>query len=457
MKPINQSIFRAYDIRGIVDKDFDEEWIERFGRACGTFFKSRGHSHAVVAHDCRHSSYAYQARMVQGLLATGMHVTYLNMAATPLFYYAVKKLGHHAGIMITASHNSKEYNGCKIWEGEGTVHTEDIRELYAIMAGGTFAKGHGVASELDIEPAYLRELSSRTTLPRPVKVVVDGGNGSAGLVCVKLLEKIGATVIPLYCEPDGTFPNHHPDPTVSSNIQDLKTQVLAHRADLGIGLDGDGDRIAVVDETGESLDGDKLLAIYARDVLAHHPGATVIGEVKCSPHLFDAIAHNGGVPLMWKAGHSLIKAKMRETGALLGGEISGHICFADRFYGFDDAVYAALRLVEILARPPRTPLSKRLASWPVTCNTPEIRMACPDSLKFDIVSTFRDHVRNRFTVNDLDGVRLTFDDGWALVRASNTQPALVLRFEAPSRTRLAEIRKIVEEPLALWVRERSKK
>ncbi len=243
MKPINQSIFRAYDIRGIVDKDFDEEWVETLGRACGTFFRNKGHKRAVVAHDCRHSSPGYQARMVQGLLDTGIHVTFVNMVATPLFYYAVKKLGFHAGVMITASHNPKEFNGFKVWEGESTVHTEDIQTIYSIMAEGRFAEGDGVATEVDIEPAYLEELASQTTLDRPFKVVVDGGNGSAGLVCAELLERIGATVIPLYCEPDGTFPNHHPDPTVPDNVRDLKAAVLEHGAELGVGLDGDGDRI----------------------------------------------------------------------------------------------------------------------------------------------------------------------------------------------------------------------
>ncbi|MDD2219471.1 MAG: phosphomannomutase/phosphoglucomutase, partial [Desulfoplanes sp.] len=296
---------------------------------------------------------------------------------------------------------------------------------------------------------------AQTTLPLPVKVVVDGGNGSAGLVCTKLLEHIGAEVIPLYCEPDGTFPNHHPDPTVLANVQDLKSEVLAHKADLGIGLDGDGDRIGVVDENGDIVYGDKLLAIYAREVLKHHPGTTVIGEVKCSHLLFDDIASHGGTPLMWKTGHSLIKAKMRETKALLAGEMSGHMFFADRFYGFDDALYAAQRLVEIMAQDPETPLSKRLDSWPLTCNTPEIRMNCPEEIKFDIVTRAQEYFKNKFTMSDVDGVRLTFEDGWALLRASNTQPVLVLRFEAESETRLAEIRKIIEEPLAIWIKERS--
>ncbi|GAU08036.1 phosphomannomutase/phosphoglucomutase [Desulfoplanes formicivorans] len=455
MKPINQSIFRAYDIRGIVDKDFDEEWVETLGRACGTFFRNKGHQRAVVGHDCRHSSSRYQARMVQGLLDTGIHVTFINMVATPLFYYAVKKLGFHAGVMITASHNPKEFNGFKVWEGKSTVHTHDIQAIYSIMAQGDFIQGDGMATEMDIEPAYLDELASQTTLNRPIKVVVDGGNGSAGLVCAQLLERIGATVIPLYCEPDGSFPNHHPDPTVPENVRDLRKAVLEHGAALGIGLDGDGDRIGVIDEKGEIVYGDKLLAIYARDMLHNHPGATVIGEVKCSHLLFEDIAKHGGKPLMWKTGHSLIKAKMRETGALLAGEMSGHMFFADRFYGFDDALYAAQRLVEILGNKEQSALSTLLADWPVTYNTPEIRMECPEGIKFEVIRKAQTYFRQGFDMNDVDGVRLTFKDGWALLRASNTQPVLVLRFEAESQQRLAEIRKIIETPLQTWIKELS--
>ncbi|PIE69140.1 MAG: phosphomannomutase [Deltaproteobacteria bacterium] len=452
MKQINQSIFRAYDIRGLVDKDFDEEWVETLGRACGTFFGKRGHSRAVVAHDCRLSSAAYQARMVQGLLDTGIHVTFVNMVATPLFYYAIKKLGFHAGVMITASHNPKEFNGFKIWEGESTIHTRDIQAIYAIMSQGDFIQGNGVATELDIEPAYLEDLASQTILERPFKVVVDGGNGSAGRTCVQLLERIGATVIPLYCEPDGTFPNHHPDPTVPDNVRDLQAAVLHHGAELGVGLDGDGDRIGVVDDRGNMLYGDKLLAIYAREVLKHHPKAVVIGEVKCSHLMYEDIARHGGTPIMWKTGHSLIKAKMQEAQALLAGEMSGHMFFADRYYGFDDALYAAQRLAEILAQQGAQPLSQRLASWPRTHNTPEIRMECPEGITFDVVRKAQDYFRKEgYDINDVDGVRLTFKDGWGLLRASNTQPVLVLRFEAESEERLAEIRETIEGPLREWI------
>jgi phosphomannomutase/phosphoglucomutase len=457
MKPVNESIFRAYDIRGVVDRDLDPEWVEELGRACGTFFQQRGHSRAVVGHDCRFSSPAYQAAMVRGLLTTGMDVVFLNMVGTPLFYYAVRSLGLGAGVMITASHNPPEFNGFKIWEGPGTIHTNDIRAIHDIMAARSYRTGRGIASELDIEPAYLEELAAQTVLPRPVKVVVDGGNGAGGLTCVKLLERIGATVIPLYCEPDGGFPNHHPDPTVEENTRDLRRAVLANKADLGIGLDGDADRIGVIDSEGSTIYGDQLLAIFSRDLLRRRPGATIIGEVKCSHLLFNDILSHGGNPDMWKTGHSLIKARMQEQGGLLAGEMSGHMFFADRFYGFDDAVYAAQRIVEIVGNPDNPPLSRALADWPLTFNTPEIRMECPEEIKFRVVARAQEHFRNGYDMNDIDGVRLTFPDGWALLRASNTQPVLVLRFEAESEARLAEIRAEVETPLARWIAELSQR
>ncbi|WP_457572078.1 phosphomannomutase/phosphoglucomutase [Desulfovulcanus sp.] len=453
MKEIKREIFRAYDIRGIVDKDFDGDWVEVLGRVCGTYFLSLGYTHAVVGHDCRHSSPEYQKRLTDGLLSTGVDVTYLDMVATPLFYFAIKNLNLNAGVMITASHNPSDFNGFKVWAGESTIHTSEIQKVYEIMKKGAFAEGKGMASQLDIVPAYLDHLSSLAKLSNPVKVVVDGGNGSAGLVCVELLKRIGAEVIPLYCEPDGDFPNHHPDPTVLKNITDLCQKVREENAHLGIGLDGDGDRIGVVDENGHIIYGDKLLAIFARHVLKENPGATIIGEVKCSHLLFRDIQKHGGNPIMWKTGHSLIKAKMKETGALLAGEMSGHMFFADRYYGFDDALYAAARLVEIVSLKPDMPLSSYLSDWPKTVNTPEIRMDCPDEIKFKVVSKAQAYFRKKYNIVDVDGVRIIFDDGWGLLRASNTQPVLVLRFEAESEKRLEEIRALIEQPLKKWIQE----
>ncbi len=455
MKEIRQDIFRAYDIRGIVDKDFDAEWVEVLGKACGTYFRRMGLDQAVVGHDCRHSSPEYQARMIDGLISTGVDVVFLNMVSTPLFYFAVKKLERRAGVMITASHNPPDFNGFKVWAEEGTIHSEEIQEVYRIMAGGEFHEGKGMATEMDIRPVYREYMQGQGAARSRVKVVVDGGNGAAGLDCVQVLEDAGAEVIPIYCDPDGDFPNHHPDPTVMKNNEDLVAAVEKEKAQLGIGLDGDGDRIGVVDEKGGMIYGDQLLAIYARDVLQQNPGACVIGEVKCSHLMFSDIKKHGGRPIMWKTGHSLIKAKMKDEDALLAGEMSGHMFFADRYYGFDDAVYAARRLVEIVAKKQGQPVSGFLDDWPKTVNTPEIRVECPDKIKFDVVRKAQEYFRQHYDIVDVDGVRITFEDGWALLRASNTQPVLVLRFEAESETRLQELRALIEKPLKNWVQELS--
>lgn len=455
MKELNRDIFRAYDIRGVVDKDFDPEWVETLGRACGTYFREMGIKEAVVGHDCRHSSPEYQQRMVKGLQSTGVDVVFLNMVATPLFYFAVKRLGRRAGVMVTASHNPSDFNGFKVWAGDSTIHSEEIQKVFEIMVKGEFAIGQGIAGELDIEPEYLSYLKDQGPISGPVKVVVDGGNGAAGLVCVRALEDAGATVIPIYCEPDGNFPNHHPDPTVMKNNADLVATVKKEKAQLGIGLDGDGDRIGVVDENGHMIYGDQLLAIYARDVLREKPGTSVIGEVKCSHLLFNDIQKHGGRPIMWKTGHSLIKAKMKEEESLLAGEMSGHMFFADRYFGFDDAVYSARRLVEIVAGKKGVPVSSYLEDWPKTFNTPEIRMDCPDRIKFRVVEMAQEYFRQGYEIVDVDGVRITFDDGWALLRASNTQPVLVLRFEAESEARLQEFREIIEKPLKKWIEDLS--
>lgn len=450
MKPISPDAFRAYDIRGVVDVDFDADGVELLGRACGVSFLQHGATQAVVGHDCRRSSPQYQAALAAGLASVGLDVLCLGMVPSPVFYYAMKALGRRAGIMVTASHNPPQYNGFKIWSGESTIHTEAIHEIQQIMQAGQFPRGSGMVCEHDMKPAYVEHLVGQSLLTRPITVVVDGGNGAGGLICAEVLRQAGATVIPLFCEPDGTFPNHHPDPVIPENTTALSAKVLAEGADFGVGLDGDADRIGVVDETGKLLYGDQVLAIFARSVLAAHPGETIIGEVKCSHLLYQDIAAHGGNPIMAPAGHSLIKARMRETGAVLGGEMSGHMFFADRYFGFDDGIYAALRLAEIVAAS-ETPLSHMLSDWPVTYNTPELRMDCPDSLKFQVVDRARDFFSQQYAIIDVDGVRLTFPDGWALLRASNTQPALVLRFEAETPKRLEEMRVLVETPLREWI------
>lgn len=453
-------IFRAYDIRGIVGKDFDADWVERLGRACGVYFLSQGHARAVVGHDCRLTSPEFQRRLVHGLASTGVDVLFLGMVPTPVCYFAIRHLGYQAGVMITASHNPSEYNGFKVWAGKSTIHSGEIQKLAALMerhaeSGAALTAqpaGNGLASYHDIVPAYLETLSALVRLERPVKVVLDGGNGAAGLVARDLLTRAGAEVVELFCEPDGRFPNHHPDPVEEKNLDALKATVLETGAELGIGLDGDGDRIGVVDEMARVIHGDRLLAVFARQVLKEKPGAAIIGDVKCSHLLFQDIARHGGRPIMSATGHSLIKDRLLAENAALAGEMSGHMFFADRYYGFDDAPYAALRLVEILSRSDR-PASRLLEDWPATFVTPELRVDCPEHIKFAVADRARVEFAKSYTLEGDDGARLVFPDGWALVRASNTQPALVLRFEAESAQRLAELRRLVEEPLARWIDE----
>lgn len=450
MLQINTNIFRAYDIRGLVDQDFDPHWVYTLGRACGTYFLQQGLTSAVVGRDCRHSSPQYQQSIVQGLTACGLDVTFLPMGPTPLFYFAIKKLQKNAGIMITASHNPPEFNGFKIWCQDNTIHSQEIQKILHIMQKGEFTQGQGLACELDLSRDYLQELSGQTRLQHPLRVVLDGGNGSAGKLCAELLSRIGAQVIELYCRPDPDFPHHHPDPTVLENLEDLRAELLRHQAHLGLGLDGDGDRLGVLDENGQIIYGDRLLAIYARDLLTRRPGALVLGEVKCSHLLYKDIQAHGGQAEMYKTGHSLIKARMQEAGALLAGEMSGHMFFAERYYGYDDALYAAQRLLEILDRNPETPLSTYLQDWPQVQTTPEIRMQCPEEFKFTAVQKLQEYFQKAngsYELVDIDGVRLNFSDGWGLVRASNTQPVLVLRFEAQTENRLQEIRSFMQEPL----------
>ncbi|WP_432738749.1 phosphomannomutase/phosphoglucomutase [Maridesulfovibrio sp. FT414] len=443
MKEINSEIFRAYDIRGIVDHDFDEEWVECLGRACGTWFRKRGWDRAVVGHDCRHSSPAYQAAMARGLNACGVDVLLLNLVPSPVFYFAARKLGYKAGVMITASHNPPEFNGFKVWGEDTTVHSGDIREIYGIMKSGEFVEGSGMISVHDIVPYYIEDLLSGIEIKRPVRVVLDGGNGAGGHIGLDMLKRAGVDVIPLYCEPDGDFPNHHPDPVVEKYMGDLFRAVVEHGAEAGIGLDGDADRIGAVDEKGRLIPGDRLVAIYAREMLGRRPGEMVIGDVKCSHLLFNDIEKHGGRPLMARTGHSIMKAKMAETGAGLGGEMSGHVFFADRFYGFDDGIYSALRLIEILSKTD-LPLSRMFDDWPQTYFTPELRVDFPEKIKFRIVERAVEELSKDYEVVDIDGVRVVFEDGWALVRASNTQAALTMRFEADTPERLDEIRSLVE-------------
>ena len=445
--PVKSHIFRQYDIRGIVGEDLDAGVAETVGRAYGAELRARTGKpspRVVVGEDNRPSSPGLRAGLVAGLVSSGCHAIQLNTVPTPVAYYAEHDCEADGAVQITGSHNPPEYNGIKMTMGGASLHGDAIRALLRRIREGDLASGDGVAHEWDVLPFYMADLSGCFRLARPVKAVVDCGNGTASLVAVELLEAVGADVVPLYCESDGTFPNHHPDPTVDENVQDMIAAVRAHRADLGIGFDGDADRIGVVDDRGDIIRGDVLLLLFGLDLLRRRgPGETLVFDVKCSQVLPEEFARAGGVPVMWKTGHSLIKEKMRETGALIAGELSGHICFADKYLGFDDAIYAACRLLEIVTASPHR-LSEMIAALPAYVSTPELRIEVPEEEKFGLVERAVAHFSARHEVVAVDGVRVLFGDGWGLVRASNTQPVIVARYEARTAARLAEIRDAME-------------
>ncbi len=444
---MNSEMFREYDIRGIAGKDMTEEDVVLIGRGIGTFLTAKGCRTLSVGRDCRLTSDAYAVRLMEGLQATGLDVIDIGVCPTPLLYFSIEHLDQDGGVMVTASHNPKEYNGFKVCHGLDSVHGEDLQQILRIIQEGAFAEGRGSRATADVLTPYQDWVADNITLSRPLRVGIDAGNGTAGVVAVPLIRRLGCEVHEIYCDMDGTFPNHPADPTVLSNMQDLIDLVKGEKLDLGIGFDGDGDRIGVVDEQGNIVYGDKLLIIFSREILQRRPGATFISEVKCSQVMYDDIEKHGGRAIMWKTGHSLIKKKMKEEGAALAGEMSGHMFFADRYFGFDDATYAACRLLEILASTGQT-ISQLLADVPETFTTPEIRVDCPDHLKFEVVRRVADVFKKDYRIIDIDGVRVLFDDGWGLVRASNTQPALVLRFEASTPERLEEIRHLMEGVLA---------
>jgi len=439
---INPKIFREYDIRGIVGEDLDAAVVETLGRAMGTFFLGRGQKDVAVGRDCRLSSPEFASALARGLLATGCDVTDLGVIPTPLLYFSVFFKKKEAGVMITGSHNPPEHNGFKMMSGEETLYGKTIQALYEIVRKGTYPRGEGRLSSLDIVSEYQDYVSQNVRFSRPIKVVIDAGNGTGGVVAVPLFRKMGAEVVDIFCEPDGRFPNHHPDPTLPEAMQALIAKVRESGAELGIGYDGDADRIGVVDDRGRIIWGDQLLVVFARDILPGRPGAAVISEVKASKVLYEEIERLGGRPIMWRTGHSLIKQKIKEEKAPLAGEMSGHIFFADRWFGFDDAIYASARLLEILSRSTKK-LSTLMADLPKTYSTPEIRIYASDEVKFRIVDEVRRELAARYPVIDIDGVRAIFPKGWGLVRASNTQAVIVLRFEADTEADLAAIQKEV--------------
>ena len=439
---INPKIFREYDIRGIVGQDLDETVVETLGRAMGTFFLGRGQKDVAVGQDCRLSSPGFGRALIRGLLATGCDVADLGVVPTPLLYFSVFFKKKEAGVMITGSHNPPEHNGFKMMSGEDTLYGKTIQALYEIVRKGVFPRGDGRVASLDLVSEYQDNVARNVRFFRPVKVVIDAGNGTGGTVAVPLLRKMGADVVDIFCEPDGRFPNHHPDPTLPEAMEKLIAKVRESGAELGIGYDGDADRIGVVDDEGRILWGDQLLILFARDILPARPGAAVISEVKASKVLYEEIERLGGRPIMWRTGHSLIKQKIKEEKAPLAGEMSGHIFFADRWFGFDDAIYASARLLELLSRSEKK-LSAMMADLPKTYSTPEIRIYASDEVKFKIVDEVRRELAARYPVIDIDGVRAIFPKGWGLVRASNTQAVIVLRFEADTEADLAAIQKEV--------------
>ena len=446
---LTPTIFREYDIRGIAESELLSPDVEQLGRGLGTYLARQSGGRKInVGRDCRLSSTRLRDALVKGLQAAGCDVTDIGVVPTPVLYYSAQYLNADGAIMITGSHNPPEYNGFKSVCGAGTLHGEAIQEVRRIIEQQHFDHGNGGLSTVDVVPAYVEEIAGQFKFERRVKLVADAGNGTAGPVMHRIFEKLNVDASELFFRMDGNFPNHHPDPTVPANLAHLIDQVRETHAELGIAFDGDSDRIGAVDEKGEVVYGDMLLLIYAREILERKPGATFIGEVKCSQVLYDQIQKLGGNGIMYKTGHSLIKAKMKEEHAELAGEMSGHMFFADRYRGYDDALYSACRLIEIVAKSGR-PLSAQLAGLPKMVSTPEIRVDCPDEVKFDLVQRVAEHFKKKRRTLDIDGVRVIFDEGWGLLRASNTQPVLVMRFEAASEYLLkqyqAEVEQVLEE------------
>ena len=457
MSQISPSLFRAYDIRGVVDRDLDEDAARLIGRAFGSEARARGQHAVAVGRDGRLSGPRLAGALSEGLRASGIDVIDVGRVPTPVVYYAAEALGTRTCIAVTGSHNPPEYNGLKLVIGGETLYGEGIQRLRERIEADAFESGHGALREQDVSADYIERIAGDVRPARRLRVAVDCGNGVAGELAPRLLERLGCEVKPLYCEIDGRFPNHHPNPSEPENLSDLIAAVQGENLDLGLAFDGDGDRLGVVDAKGRVIWADRQMMLYAADVLSRHPGATILYDVKCSRHLGESIARHGGRPLMWKTGHSLVKAKMRETGALLGGEMSGHVFFKERWYGFDDALYTAARLLEILGCDPRPPVEV-FAELPDSLNTPELNVHFKrEGAHFEFMrrlAATADFGEAQLTT--IDGLRADYADGWGLVRPSNTTPSLVIRFEADDAQALARIQAIfrrqmlaVEPTLAL--------
>jgi len=445
---ISSYIFREYDIRGKVGDELSEEAVNAIGKAYGTIIKRNGGKKVVCGRDGRNSSPVLQEALINGILSTGIDVVNIGICPTPVMYFSLFTLENvDGGIQVTGSHNPPEFNGFKICIGKETIFGPQIQKIREIIENENFENGKGKVEEVNIIEDYIEYICKNVNIKKPLKIILDPGNGVCGLTAPEIFKRLGCKVECIFCEIDGNFPNHFPDPVVPDNLKVLRQKVLESNADVGFGYDGDGDRIGVIDEKGNIIWGDQLLIIFAKDLLKKHKGAKIIGEVKCSRVLYQTIEKFGGIPIMWKTGHSLIKNKMKEEKAILAGEMSGHLFFADKWFGFDDGVYTSVRLVEILSQNEKR-LSEYLKDIPKLFSTPEIRKECPDEIKFKVVEKLvKKFKEDGFNVVDIDGARIEFEEGWALVRASNTQPVLVLRFEAESEEFLKKLQNKVYKAL----------
>jgi len=444
---VNPTIFREYDIRGLANEDLTSGVVDKIARAFATYLSTHAGQRVIVGQDNRVSSPRIRQAGITGLINSGCQVIDIGTVVTPAFYFACMHYHADGGVMVTASHNPPEFNGFKLMHGSGTLYGDAISQIRELALREEFAKGNGSVQTQDIVPIYQTMLREKIRLgPHRLRVIVDCGNGTAGLIAPAVLEDLGCDVTCLYCDSDPRFPHHHPDPVRPENLRDLIATVQRAHADVGIGFDGDGDRLGVVNDRGEIIWGDILMILFWREILPKYPGAIGIVEVKCSQALYEEIARLGGKPMFYKTGHSLIKAKMREVGAVFTGEMSGHMFFADEYYGFDDAIYAAARLLRILSQT-ETRLSSLLADVPRYYATPEIRVECPDALKFKVVRDATEDFKRKYEVVDVDGARVLFPEGWGLIRASNTQPALVIRAEAKTPNGLHRIRNELEREL----------
>ena len=444
---MDPAIFREYDIRGIVDKDIDEEVAVMIGKGFGSSLIRQGRKSLAAGRDNRHSSKMLMDALIEGATSVGLRVIDVGQLPTPALYFSVIYLKADGGVMITASHNPAEYNGFKLRKGEQAVFGEEIQKLREIIEEGHFEQGKGKREAANTLPAYAAAIKERIKLTRKVKLVVDAGNGTTGPIATPLLRELGCDVVELYCEPDGNFPHHLPDPTVEENLVDLSRKVREEKAEVGIGYDGDGDRVGAVDERGNILWGDQILTVFAREALKKRSPAPIVLDVKCSQSLIDTIKRYGGIPVMWRTGYPHIQSKMREISAPVGGEMSGHMYFADNYFGYDDGIFASCRLLEIISHAKEEGVSHLLSDVPTYPSTPEIRTECSEADKFKIVEDVKEFFSRGYETIDIDGVRIIFDDGWALIRASNTQPLLVLRFEAKTQKRLEEIKNLVRDKL----------